>query len=90
MFISYLCHKNKKILNDMKALLFLILVVLCICLDSHQGNELKSLEMNQLFLSNVEALANNEGVNFFCYGEGDIDCHGMKVEFKVQGVSLDY
>ena len=74
----------------MKALLFLILVVLWICFDSHQGNELKSLEMNQLFLSNVEALANNEGVNFFCYGEGDIDCHGMKVEFKVQGVSLDY
>lgn len=49
----------------MKALLFLILVVLCICFDSHQGNELKSLEMNQLFLSNVEALANDEGVNFF-------------------------
>ena len=27
---------------------------------------------------------------FFCYGEGDIDCHGMKVEFKVEGLSLDY
>lgn len=73
----------------MKALLFLILAVLCICFDAQQGNELK-LGMDQLFLSNVEALANNEGVNFFCYGEGDIDCHGMKVEFKVQGVSLDY
>lgn len=74
----------------MKALLFLILVVLCVCFDSQQGNELKLLEMNQLFLSNVEALANDEGVNFFCYGEGDIDCHGMKVEFKVEGLSLDY
>lgn len=31
-----------------------------------------------------------KGLIFFCYGEGDIDCHGMKVEFKVQGVSLDY
>ena len=49
----------------MKALLFLILVVLCVCFDSQQGNELKLLEMNQLFLSNVEALANDEGVNFF-------------------------
>lgn len=65
LFISYICHKNKNIFNNMKALLFLILVVLCICFDSHQGNELKSLEMNQLFLSNVEALANDEGVNFF-------------------------
>lgn len=44
----------------MKALLFLILVVLCVCFGSQQGNELKSLEMDQLLLNNVEALANNE------------------------------
>lgn len=50
----------------MKALLFLILAVLCICFDAQQGNELK-LGMDQLFLSNVEALANNEGVNFLLW-----------------------
>lgn len=33
----------------MKALLFLILVVLCACFDSQQGNELKSLEMDQFY-----------------------------------------
>ena len=50
----------------MKALLFL--VVLCICFGSQQGNELKSLEM-----------ANDEGINYFCYGKGDIECYGMKI-----------
>lgn len=74
----------------MKALLFLILVVLCVCFGSQQGNELKSLEMDQLLLNNVEALANDEGVNYFCYGEGDIECYGVKVEFKVEGLNLDY
>lgn len=53
----------------MKALLFLILVVLCVCLGSQQGNELKSVEMDQLLLSNVEALANGEvDIPYICQG----------------------
>ena len=60
----------------MKALLFLILVVLCICFGSQQGNELKSLEMDQLLLSNVEALANDEGGGMLDCPNGCLDKTG--------------
>lgn len=43
--------------------------------------------MKDLALENIDALATPEGYpseNFCCYGQGDIDCHGVKVEMKFQ------
>ena len=38
-------------------------------------------------LSRIKALAFEEGPNenFRCYGWGDIECHGIKVERKTSG-----
>lgn len=46
--------------------------------------------INQLAFENIEALAQGEepGENFRCYGDGSVDCHGVKVEEKISGFSL--
>ena len=43
--------------------------------------------LNDLAFENIEALAFEEGPNenFRCYGCGDIECHGIKVERKTSG-----
>ena len=45
-----------------------------------------SAGMSELMLENDEALAQGEGGNYVCYGSGDIDCHGMKVWVKYEGI----
>lgn len=45
-----------------------------------------SAGMSELMLENVEALAQGEGGNYVCYGSSDIDCHGMKVWVKYEGI----
>ena len=45
-----------------------------------------SAGMSELMLENVEALAQGEGGNYVCYVSGDIDCHGMKVWVKYEGI----
>lgn len=39
-----------------------------------------------LALENVEALAQGENTNFLCFGEGDIDCNGIKVKKRYDGL----
>lgn len=43
--------------------------------------------LNDLAFENIEALALEEGPNenFVCFGWGDIECHGRKVERKTSG-----
>lgn len=43
--------------------------------------------LTDLAFENIEALAFEEGPNenFMCYGWGDIECHGIKVERKTSG-----
>ena len=44
--------------------------------------------LNDLAFENIEALASTEegpNENFMCYGWGDIECHGKKVEVKYSG-----
>lgn len=52
-------------------------------------NSEKSL-LNDLALKNIEALAGGEypTENYRCFGRGDIDCHGYKVERAYTGFSL--
>ena len=43
-----------------------------------------------LLFDNIEALAQKEGGDFYrCYGWGEIDCYGLKVEFMIDGMDLD-
>lgn len=44
-------------------------------------------ELNNLAFKNIEALALEEGPgeNFACYGWGEIECHGIRVERKTTG-----
>ncbi|MBC8603076.1 NVEALA domain-containing protein [Parabacteroides acidifaciens] len=44
--------------------------------------------LNDLAFENIEALASAEddsNENYLCYGWGDIECHGRKVERKYSG-----
>lgn len=75
----------------MKKAVLLISLASAICLslyNSYTKDEVSS-KVNQLALDNVEALARDEGVNFFCIDVGDIECHGMKVYFMAEGLSVE-
>jgi hypothetical protein len=51
---------------------------------------LGSETVSDLAFQNVEALAQYEtGENYFCINFGDIDCDGVKVDYKATGFSLD-
>ena len=42
----------------------------------------------QLAFDNIEALASGESSAYRCYGIGDVDCHGYKVDKMYSGYSL--
>ena len=45
--------------------------------------------VSDLAFQNVEALAQYEtGENYYCINFGDIDCDGVKVDYKATGFSL--
>lgn len=56
----------------------------------HSSDTEKSI-INNLTLTNIEALASGEDFNenFNCIGYGDIDCYGYKVARKYTGLRLD-
>ena len=46
--------------------------------------------VSDLAFQNVEALAQYEtGENYYCINFGDVDCDGVKVDYKFTGLSLD-
>ena len=49
-----------------------------------------TIQLNEIVLQNIEALAQGEGDPgyFYCTGTGDIDCIGYKVYEKITGFSL--
>lgn len=57
----------------------------------HIASEKNSI--NKLMLENIEALASYEnggaGENYHCFGRGEVDCYGDKVDVKYSGFSLD-
>ena len=42
-----------------------------------------------LLFDNIEALAQGEESTYRCYGWGEVDCYGHKVEYMVSGMDLD-
>ncbi|MDY3266790.1 MAG: NVEALA domain-containing protein [Phocaeicola sp.] len=49
-----------------------------------------SLNLSELAIHNIEALAQYEGINYACINNGDIDCYGRKVKFKIENLSFGY
>lgn len=47
-----------------------------------------SVGLHQLAFDNIEALASGESSAYRCYGIGDVDCHGDKVDKMYSGYSL--
>ena len=78
----------KKVGIKLSVLVILILFGMYSFYSSNSGKE--SPEIRTLCIHNIEALASDENVNYICIGNGDIDCYGDKVAFKVEGLSLDY
>lgn len=78
----------KKVGIKLSVLVILLLFGMYCFYSSNSGND--SLKISTLSIHNIEALASDENVNYICIGNGDIDCYGDKVEFKVEGLSLDY
>ena len=46
------------------------------------------VDLPQLAFDNIEALASGESSAYRCYGIGDVDCHGDKVDKMYSGYSL--
>lgn len=72
------------------------LLVAAICVASGIGyyitNHVNGNEeaFSDLTLDNINALASGEGSgNIGCAYPGDIDCFGHKVEYRIEGYSLD-
>lgn len=78
----------KKLVIKLSVLVILLLAGIFCFYSSNSGND--SLKINALSIHNIEALASDENINYICIGNGDIDCHGMKVKLKVEGLNFNY
>ena len=88
-FSLYFCGENTNLL-DMKKKVLLIVIALGSIYGASRyfGTE----TVSDLAFQNVEALAQGEGgfpENFYCLNAGDIDCYGVKVDYKMTGLGLD-
>ena len=84
--------QNKfKVITDMKKritkLLFIgVFIIGCLYSFSEERQTVETL-----IFDNIEALAYGEdgGATYHCYGAGNIDCYGYKVEYMIDGMDLD-
>ena len=87
-FSLYFCCENTNLL-DMKKKVLLIVIALGSIYGASRyfGTE----TVSDLAFQNVEALAQGEGIteNYVCLNYGDIDCDGVKVDYKLSGFGLD-
>jgi hypothetical protein len=68
-----------------KLLFIAVVMVSCFYFFSEERNSVETL-----LFDNVEALASGEGGGGYrCYNSGDIDCYGHKVDYMIDGISLD-
>lgn len=88
-FSLYLCQrKHKYAIVKMKKKVLVVLIGLGAIYGASRftGNE----SVSDLAFQNIEALAQYEtGENYYCINFGDIDCNGVKVDYKMTGFSID-
>lgn len=64
----------------MKRIVTLLCIVAVCCFFRMFFADAGRTEMDELMWENVEALSEDENSNYACYGEGNVDCHGIKVK----------
>ena len=78
----YIYLKNKRVSA-------VVIVLVCLggvaCIKTLSTS---SVGLPQLAFDNIEALASGESSAYRCYGIGDVDCHGDKVDKMYSGYSL--
>lgn len=74
-------------MTKQKKIQVLVGIILCaLTLGYIHQNKSKEVVLSSLSLENIEALAHGEvDENYHCYGYGEIDCYGAKVELKISG-----
>jgi len=63
-------------------------VIVLVCLGGVACIKTLSTSSVGLAFDNIEALASGESSAYRCYGIGDVDCHGDKVDKMYSGYSL--
>ena len=69
----------------MKRTLLKFLVGIISLLGAYFYVQTEKENLTDLALDNIEALAQNENTNLYCFGEGDIDCKGIKEKKRFDG-----
>lgn len=74
----------------MKKIFLNLMIVSCgVITDGYLYSE-KETNFNDIVFQNIEALAGDEYYeDILCYGKGSVDCNGIKVEMKIEGLRLD-
>lgn len=70
----------------MKRTLLKFLVGIISLLGAYFYVQTEKENLTDLALDNIEALAQGENTNLYCFGEGDIDCEGIKVKKRFDGI----
>ena len=70
----------------MKRTLLKFLVGIISLLGAYFYVQTEKENLTDLALDNIEALAQGENTNLYCFGEGDIDCKGIKVKNRFDGI----
>ncbi|MDH6344094.1 preprotein translocase subunit YajC [Parabacteroides sp. PFB2-12] len=67
----------------------MLLLAVCFLFSLFYFYQKQNKKESDLFLSNVEALAQGEEmIHVICYGRGTIDCRGEKYEIKIENYRL--
>lgn len=73
----------------MKKIILKLILATCIVIAGYFLYLQEDNYLNDLAVKNIEALAGNEyEEDYYCYGTGSVDCHGNKVEMKIEGFRL--
>lgn len=74
----------------MKKMIFSLIIVLCGVIAGGYLYSQKETTINDIILQNIEALAGDEShEDILCYERGSVDCNGVKVKMKIEGLRLD-
>lgn len=74
----------------MKKTIFKLMIASCVATAGYYQYSQQENNINDVVFQNIEALAGDEHyVDIFCYGNGSVECEGIKVEMKIEGLRLD-
>lgn len=85
-FLLYLCIINLSNIMKLKITKVILAVILCISAIYFYKVE-RDIFISDLAFQNIEALAQREDTeNYYCFGDGSVECDGRQVEYKIGGL----